>query len=302
MFNIDLSKARPVENRRAEVIDWRTGDAARPRDPQDALPPPDADESAAEQRLFALAVAPSLTQDARVVEIGPGVGKWTVRIAPLVREVVVVDVSEAMLERTHARVQAAGMRNVSFTLGSGRDLEQLQSERFDLVFGYDVFVHVSLEDTVGYLGEIARVLRDGGLSVLHHAVNDVRTAWDRIEAQPAPERAADHLRGYHYHSRDALDRMYGRFGLRIESLWTDACTTVVSARRPVDSVVPKLEQALRLASASDEQTVDAAIAALQAVGRDLTDRLEPLAAALAITRPGTERFDIIQRIRRLVRG
>src|SRR5262245_20963955 len=127
MVNIDLAKARPSENRRGEIIEWRSGDSARERDGHQSRSAVDDDR--AEQRLFAHSVAPWLTQEASVIEIGPGAGKWTLHIAPLVRELVVVDVSGTMLERTQTRLQAAGMRNVSFVHGSGPDLQQLPAER-----------------------------------------------------------------------------------------------------------------------------------------------------------------------------
>jgi ubiquinone/menaquinone biosynthesis C-methylase UbiE len=282
MLDIDLKHPRPAEARRGEPAAGRTDEDGRE---------PVADAS--EHRLFALAVAPWLTPATRAVEIGPGGGKWTVRLAPLVAELVVVDVADIMIERTRARMQAAGLTNVSFVLGTGHDLAPLPSDRFDLVFGYDVFVHIPLEATVAYVGDIARVLREGGVAVLHHAVNDVGLAWDHIESHGP----------YHFHSRDALDRMYGRFGLRIESVWTGDCTTVVTARKPADSVVPRLEQALRLAaSAGDARALDEAARAITGIARDLTDRVTTLATALSATAPGPERYEVIQQIRRLVRG
>src|SRR5262245_25624141 len=143
MLNIEIPKVRPTDARRGELIDWRTGETVREK-PSNERPESDVTTDV-EQRWFAMAVAPWLTPDARVVEIGPGSGKWTVRMAPLVRELVVVDVAEAMLDQTRARLQDGEIRNVSYVLGSGKDLRPLPSDRFDLVFGYDVFVQISLE-------------------------------------------------------------------------------------------------------------------------------------------------------------
>jgi len=291
MLNIDLSKSRlaPTTPKRGEVIEWRTNDAPSAVQVEAGSPPVEAGSldparpevsSDAEQRWFALAVVPWLTPQARVVEIGPGDGEWTVRIAPLVRELVVVDAAEAALEQTHRRLQAGEIRNASFVLGNGRDLQALASDRFDLVLGNGVFTRLSLEESLVYLAEISRVLSDDGLAVLQHTANDVRGT-----------------------SRDGLDRMYGRFGLRIESVWADTWTMVVTARRPSDSIVPRLEQALRLAAAADdERALDDAMRAVTALGRELNDRLAPLATALLATAPGGDRSEAIQKIRRLVRG
>jgi ubiquinone/menaquinone biosynthesis C-methylase UbiE len=293
MLDLDLSKTRPAGTRRGDLVE-QPGDDVVDAGATDDRREPGRAAGDAEQRLFALAVAPWLTPAARVIEIGPGGGKWTVRLAPLVRELVVVDVDQAMLDRTRARVDAGEMKNVSFVNGTGRDLAPLPSDRFDLVFGYDVFVQIALEDTIAYLADIARVLRDGGVAVLHHAVNDVPPAWDRIESDDPR---------YHYHSRDALDRMYGRFGLRIDSVWTDRCTAVVTARKPADSAVPRLEQALRLAaSAADEPALEEAARAITDVVGEVHDRATTLVTALSATAQGSERYEVIQQIRRLIRG
>src|SRR5262245_21352956 len=161
-----------------------------------------------ELRLFAHTVAPLLTPETRALEIGPGGGKWTMRLAPRVRDLVVFDVAEQMLERTRQRVASASVANVWFVHGNGRDMSAIGSGSLDLVFSYDVFVHIALEDIVAYLGEIARILRDGGVVILHHAVNDLPPAWDRIESHNEWYRDPANTRNqYYYYSRDALDRM-----------------------------------------------------------------------------------------------
>jgi len=54
MLNIDLTKTRSAEPRRGEVIEWRSGDTARGGEDRTDT----SNESPAEQRMFALAVAP----------------------------------------------------------------------------------------------------------------------------------------------------------------------------------------------------------------------------------------------------
>ncbi len=39
----------------------------------------------------------------------------------------------------------------------------------DAIWSFDVFVHVAPLDQAGYLDEIARVLRPGGVAAIHHA-------------------------------------------------------------------------------------------------------------------------------------
>jgi ubiquinone/menaquinone biosynthesis C-methylase UbiE len=256
-----------------------------------------------ERRVFAHAVEPYLGPTSRVLEIGCGGGKWTVRLASRAAHLTVFDVAEAMLTRTRVRVEREGLANVAFVLGNGRDMRPVPDDGLDVVFSYDVFVHIALEDTVAYLGEIARVLRDGGVAILHHAVNDTRPAWDRIETHNDWYRDGHTLGQYYYHSRDALDRMYSRAGLQIESIWIDYCTAVIVARKPADSIVPRLERALRdAASADDDRALEAASHAIAAAGREVADRFALLAPQLRATPHGPQRYALIQQIRRLVRG
>lgn len=257
-----------------------------------------------ERRLFEFSVEPYLFPSMSALEIGPGGGKWTVRLAPRVGQLTVFDVAESMLARTRARVESEGLCNVSFVHGTCADLSSVADESIDLIFSYDVFVHVALEDTVAYVAEMGRVLRDGGVAIVHHAVNDVAPAWDRIEAHNAWYRNRTNTLGqYYYQSRGALEGLYHRFGLRVEAAWTAYCTTLLTVRKTADSVVPQLERALaRAGSATDEADLQAAVEEVRASSHDLSTRLDGLVRALDHSKPGSARYELVQRIRRLVRG
>ena len=257
-----------------------------------------------ESRLFAFAVEPFLSPTSCALEIGPGGGKWTVRLAPRVGQLTVFDVADSMLERTRARVTSHGLTNVSFVHGPCGALTGIADDSVDLVFSYDVFVHIALEDTVAYIGEITRVLRDGGVAIVHHAVNDTSPAWDRIESHNVWYRNRAHTLGqYYYQSGGALERLYGRFGLHVDAAWTTYCTTLLLARKASDSIVPRLERALMRAGAADEDgELQEAVEDILASGRELSSRLEGLTRSLGVTKPGSARFERIQQIRRLVRG
>ena len=54
-------------------------------------------------------------------------------------------------------------------LSAGSDLPGVPDGSVDVVWSFDVFVHVSPLDQAGYLAEIARVLRPGGRALIHHA-------------------------------------------------------------------------------------------------------------------------------------
>lgn len=105
--------------------------------------------------------------DTVVLEIGPGGGRWSAVLQPRARRLVLVDVSERPLALCRERF--ADRENVAYVLSAGNDLPGVADSSIDAVWSFDVFVHVSPVDQAGYLTEVARVLKPGGLAVIHHA-------------------------------------------------------------------------------------------------------------------------------------
>lgn len=104
---------------------------------------------------------------AAVLEIGPGGGRWSETLASRTSRLVLVDVSDVPLERCRERLRAA--THVEYLLTSGTELPGVADQSIDAVWSFDVFVHVAPRDQAAYLDEIARVLRDGGVAIIHHA-------------------------------------------------------------------------------------------------------------------------------------
>lgn len=257
-----------------------------------------------ERWMLAAVAEPWLRKDARLLEIGPGGGKWTVRLASQVKDVTAFDVAVTMLDRTRARCAREGHDNVSCVLGNGDGLTGVRDDSMDIVFSYDVFVHIALEDTVAYLNEIARVLKPGGVAILHHAINDVKPAWDRIESHNDWYRdRANTLGQYYYYSQDALNRMYERAGLSVISTWSQYCTAIITVRKASETMVPSLERAIRVAAtAGTPEALKAGIADLQRVAADAHAKALALSATLEQTKPGLGRYAVLQQLRRVFRG
>ena len=257
-----------------------------------------------ERWMLSAVAEPWLRKDARLLEIGPGGGKWTVRLSPQVKDIVAFDVADTMLERTRARCAREDVANVSCVLGDGNGFTGVRDESVDIVFSYDVFVHIALEDTVMYLNEINRVLKPGGVAILHHAVNDVKPAWDRIESHNDWYRdRANTLGQYYYYSQDALSRMYERAGLAVISTWTQYCTAIFTVRKASETMVPSLERAIRSAAvAQTPEALKAGIAELQRVAAEAQAKASALAETLEQTKPGQGRYMALQQLRRIFRG
>jgi SAM-dependent methyltransferase len=98
-----------------------------------------------------------------MLEIGCGIGRFEVALAPEVRLAVGIDVSAAMLGE--ARRRCAGAANAAFLRTSGLDLAAFVDGSFDLILAVDSFPYL-VQAGPGLAGrhieEAARVLKSGG--------------------------------------------------------------------------------------------------------------------------------------------
>jgi len=137
------SNSEAVRKRFAET-------ASRVAEHQDAR----ADETRAHLRRLL-----SLTGDERALDVGTGAGAFALALAPLVREVVGVDVVPELLAEARKRAP----ENATFVEG---DATKLPFDRgsFDLVSTARTLHHVPRPELV--LAEMTRVLRPGGTMVV----------------------------------------------------------------------------------------------------------------------------------------
>jgi ubiquinone/menaquinone biosynthesis C-methylase UbiE len=119
------------------------------------------------QALVDEVLLPTIPAGCTVVEIGPGGGRWSVLLAPRSERLVLVDVAQRPLDLVAERLRDAG--NVEYVLTDGAALTGVADTSVDAVWSFDVFVHIAPGDQAGYLAEIARVLRPGGVAAIHHA-------------------------------------------------------------------------------------------------------------------------------------
>src|ERR671930_2240430 len=93
--------------------------------------------------------------DERVLDVGTGAGTLALALAPLVREVVGVDVVPELLERARARAPA----NVTFAEGDATSLP-FETGEFDLACSRRTLHHIARPERA--VAELARVTASGG--------------------------------------------------------------------------------------------------------------------------------------------
>lgn len=107
-----------------------------------------------------------LQPDWVVVEIGCGVGRLTRVLAARTAAVKALDVSSEML--AIARSENAQLDNVEWIHGDGTSLAGVADASADAAVSHVVFQHIpDPQITLGYIREVGRVLKPGGVAALH---------------------------------------------------------------------------------------------------------------------------------------
>lgn len=111
-----------------------------------------------------LAAASTLNIDIRrgaALDFGCGVGRMTQGLAPSFESVVGVDVSEPMVRQANAFNRFRD--RCRYVLNTDPDLRCFADEQFDFCMTFLVLQHMDPDYAKGYLRELGRVLRPGGV-------------------------------------------------------------------------------------------------------------------------------------------
>lgn len=152
---------------------------------------------------------PGLAQNCselRVMDFAGGIGRVTRHLAPLVKDITLVDSSEHMLR--FAREWCKGLGNVEF-IRSSKPLA-FEDNTFDLVCAYLIFFHLyhDTHDYEWWMDELWRVLKPGGTLIFDNnseskypAINEEKWLTMRVVTASDWRGQTDHGRNigvYHY--------------------------------------------------------------------------------------------------------
>jgi 2-polyprenyl-3-methyl-5-hydroxy-6-metoxy-1,4-benzoquinol methylase len=191
-----------------------------------------------EERIRRLVAAARLKGDERVLDIATGPGYIAEAFAGAAREVVGVDLTEAMLAIGKQRTTERGVANVSFRAADAQNLP-FENAAFDVVVCRLALHHVM--EPLQVLREMARVCRAGGTVLV-----------EDIYASEHPERAAfqdrwEILRDPSHVRTLALSELLLLF--RGVGLETDFVTTA-------DDLTPEVERWLATTKTPPERAVE----------------------------------------------
>lgn len=119
------------------------------------------------ESLVAHLIAPHVNAHSQVLEIAPGHGRWTEYLLSRARRVTVVDLSPNCI--AYCRERFATAANIDYFVTDGTSLPPNATDTIDFLWSFDAFVHMDRGVTASYLKEIARVLKPGGVAIVHHS-------------------------------------------------------------------------------------------------------------------------------------
>lgn len=121
------------------------------------------------------AVSKLVDRNAVVLDLGCGLGRVAKYLAPFVRELHGVDVSESMIR--HAKENCKGLSNVHFKVNNGKDLSLYSDEIFDFAYSFLMLQHLKKEDALAYITEVYRVLKNDGRTLLQFPDRSSSVYW-----------------------------------------------------------------------------------------------------------------------------
>ncbi len=141
-----------------------------------------------------------------VIELACGKGRHVRKYQENTGHIVLVDILQKNIDACKERFKENP--KISYYCNNGYNLEELEDKQYSALFCYDAMVHFEMMDIYRYLKDIYRVLRHGGMALLHHSNNtyDYRISFETEAAE---------RHGRNYMSKDLFAYMAYRAGFEI---------------------------------------------------------------------------------------
>ncbi len=119
-------------------------------------------------------IKPHIKSNSKVLEIGPGGGRWTKYLLGA-KEVILVELNPEFFHYLIERFKEDTFK-FRFYQTSGYELEGIDAESIDFVFSFGTFVHIDPEGIYEYLKNIKIVLKQEAIAVIQYSDKTKRNA------------------------------------------------------------------------------------------------------------------------------
>lgn len=129
------------------------------------------------------------------------------------------DVNESMIKWDTAHIEG-----VSFSINSFHPPTRYQAEMFDLVYGISIFTHIGAQEQEGWIKEIHRILKDGGVflftthgnNFFHQLTRQEQNEVNSNGAYTRPYRKKGHRMMTSYNGPESFAALLGKYFVILE--------------------------------------------------------------------------------------
>jgi hypothetical protein len=102
-----------------------------------------------------------------ILEIAPGMGRWTKYLKRHCEHLIIVDLSPKCIEACRQRFSMDD--HISYYVNDGESLDMIEDSSIDFVFSFDSLVHADIRTLEAYLGQLSVKLKANGIGFIHHS-------------------------------------------------------------------------------------------------------------------------------------
>lgn len=110
---------------------------------------------------------PNIPEGSDVLEIGPGGGRFTEYLLDRGNKIYLVDLTQKCIDLCKERFKEYS--NIYYFVNDGKSLDMIADNSIDRIWSWDVFVHINDTDIKNYVRQFDRILRPGGIGIIHHS-------------------------------------------------------------------------------------------------------------------------------------
>lgn len=117
------------------------------------------------QSIVEAFIHPSITKESVVLEIAPGIGRWT-QFLLNTKKLWLVDLNKVCIKKCKERFSSH--QHIEYVINNGKILPFIPMNSIDFIWSFDAFVHMDKNVIHSYFKEFSRILKPNGKAIIHH--------------------------------------------------------------------------------------------------------------------------------------